>query len=200
MLDSNGKELVLGILNATTDWMTSPVNFETILNFKSDKEQTGVLVFRNENPSGMPEYDRTYMITVEIPKIETMKVNVFFGNLALSASGEQDECKRVYAVSRDINKTEAVAKSAIEELIFGPTDKEKDSGYFSNIPEWSKLNSISINNGIASLDFNSITESGGGSCSMASRVAQIKATLMQFPTIKSVNLSINGRTEDIFQP
>ena len=49
-------------------------------------------------------------------------------------------------------------------------------------------------------DFNNLTESGGGSCSMASRYAQIENTLKQFPTVSSVKLSINGRTGDIFQP
>jgi spore germination protein GerM len=35
---------------------------------------------------------------------------------------------------------------------------------------------------------------------MAMRVAQIRQTLLQFPTVKNITLSIEGQTEPIFQP
>ena len=40
----------------------------------------------------------------------------------------------------------------------------------------------------------------GGSCRVAAISSQIRQTLMQFPTVKSVIISIDGRTEDILQP
>jgi hypothetical protein len=200
LLDNTGKELSLGILTATTEWTVLPTSFETILNFQSDKAQTGTLVFKNENASGLPEKDKTFVLPVKISKNENIAVNVFFGNLALSSSGQIDECKRVYYIRRYIDKTQAVAEATINELLNGPTDQEKAQGYFTSIPANSKLNSISIVDGEARVDFNEIIESGGGSCSMASRVAQIRETLMQFLTITSIKLSINGRTGDIFQP
>jgi spore germination protein GerM len=40
----------------------------------------------------------------------------------------------------------------------------------------------------------------GGSCRVSAIRAQITETLMQFSTVKSVVVSINGRTEDVLQP
>lgn len=200
LLDKNGKLIAQTYLQATTEWTSLPTNFKALLDFQSNEEQGGTLVFHNENASGLPENNSVHSLHVIIPKTETIKINIYFGNRVLSSSSEIDECKRVYPVYRYINKTQAVAKSAVEELLKGLTEQENIQGYFSNIPIGSKLNSISIANGIAKVDFNSLTESGGGSCSMASRVAQINATLKQFSTVNSVTLSIDGRTEDIFQP
>jgi len=140
-----------------------------------------------------------FSFKIEQPN-KTINLKVYFGNMALSATNEQDECKRVYPVVRVVNKTPAVARASINELLKGPTEQEKSQGYFSLIPTDSKLNSISISNGLVLADFDAKTESGGGSCSMAGRVAQINSTLKQFDTVKTINLSINGRTGDIFQP
>ena len=129
------------------------------------------------------------------PELST--INVFFSNDRINPT---TDCKSVVPVAKTILKTTRIASAAIETLLDGPSDQEKSEGYSSGIPSGSMLNSLSINNGVAYADFNSITESGGGSCSMAMRVSQIKQTLLQFPTIKSVVLSVNGQTEPIFQP
>lgn len=201
LLDANGKQLgETAILTATTDWMKPSVSFGANLSFVSDKDQNGTLVFNNENPSGLPDKEKQFAVSVKIKKTSTTSLKVFFGNLALSSSSEQDDCKRVYAVEKIVQKTESVAKNALEELLKGPTDQEKSQGYFSSIPAGSKLNTIKIENGTAFADFNATTESGGGSCSMASRVAQITQTLKQFDSVKNIIISINGRTGDIFQP
>jgi len=120
--------------------------------------------------------------------------------LFFNRTNPKAECTDVVAVERTIPKTETIATVAINTLIQGPTSAEKAAGYSSQIPKNSKLNSLVINNGEALADFNATTQSGGGSCSMAARVAQIRQTLLQFPTVKSAKISIDGKTEDIFQP
>ena len=125
------------------------------------------------------------------------RIKVFFSNERMRPI---DSCREVVAAERTIPKTERVALAAIEELLKGPTEAEKQAGYSSNIPAGSRVNSVVITNGEARVDFNATIESGGGSCSMAFRTEQIRQTLLQFPTVKSVKISINGRTEDIFQP
>jgi len=40
----------------------------------------------------------------------------------------------------------------------------------------------------------------GGSCRVSAIRSQITQNLLQFPTIKNVIISVNGRTEDILQP
>ena len=198
LLDSKGKQLgETAILSAKTEWTKPPVTFETNLNFISTEAQNGTLVFSNENPSGLPDKNKQFAVPVKIGKIsdKNMTIKVYF-----SLANADSDCKTVFSVDRIIAQTSSPAKAAIEELLKGPTLEEKARGSVTSIPANSKLNSISIVNGEARADFNAVTESGGGSCSMASRVAQINKTLMQFSTIKSVKLSINGRTGDIFQP
>ena len=127
---------------------------------------------------------------------ETMTVKIYF----VPKNSEQLSCNDVIAVTRIVPKTVKVGTAALEELLKGPTLKEVGMGYSTSIPLNSKLNSLTIVNGEARVDFNSITESGGGSCSMGIRTTQISQTLLQFPTVKTVKFSIDGRTEDIFQP
>ena len=199
LLDDKGSRIGSAILKATTDWMSPSVGFQTYLQFSSDRDQDGKLIFNNEDPSGLPDKNREYILPVKIKKGsgEIMKVKAFFSN---SVVDPETSCNKVFAVERDVPKTTAVAKAALDELLKGLTDVEKNAGFFTAIPAGSALNSISIVNGEARVDFNETTESGGGSCSMTARTAQISQTLMQFPTITSVKLSINGRTGDIFQP
>lgn len=198
LLDSNGNQLgQTAILVAITDWMQPNVIFEATLNFISPTAQSGTLVFYNENPSGLPDKDKEFVLPIKLKTTSTVKI---YFNKPGHADPEP-VCNAAFAVEREIPNTIAVAKAALEELLKGPTDAEKSEGFFTSIPTGSELNSISIVNGEAWADFNEITELGGGSCSMAGRVAQITQTLKQFPTIISVKLSINGRTGDvIFQP
>src|SRR3989344_2407325 len=49
LLDSEGKQLALGILTATTEWMQLPTNFETSIYFDYPGDGAGQLVFYNEN-------------------------------------------------------------------------------------------------------------------------------------------------------
>jgi hypothetical protein len=199
LINKAGVQVASAPLPAVTDWMKFPTEFKLIFDFSENIGYIpeGMLVFHNENPSGDPAKNKTFSLPIKIKADrDKMAVRSFF------VKNETDNltCNAVFPLSRLVQKTQAVAKAALEELLAGPTDAEKLQGYSTSIPAGSKLNSISIVNGEARADFNEATESGGGSCSMAARVAQIKETLLQFPTVTSVKLSINGRTGDIFQP
>jgi spore germination protein GerM len=127
-----------------------------------------------------------------------MAVKVFFNN---EKSDPEFSCNKVFPVEREIPKTQAVGRTALEELLKGPTDAEKDSKYFTSINPGVKIQSLTIENGIAKVDFDGQLEfQVGGSCRVSAIRAQITETLKQFPTVNSVIISINGRTEDILQP
>lgn len=70
LLDENGKILGTAVLEATTDWMKLPTKFKAILKFSSPKAQGGMLVFKNENPSDMPENNREFGLAVKIGKTD----------------------------------------------------------------------------------------------------------------------------------
>jgi spore germination protein GerM len=134
----------------------------------------------------------------EEPK-ELITVKVFFGNSKLNPGVE--DCRLVYPVERKIPKTQAVAIAALEELLKGPTEAEKQEGYFTSINSGVKIQDLNIEDSVAKVDFDEQLEfQVGGSCKVAAIRYQIYQTLEQFPTVKSVIISINGRTEDILQP
>ncbi|KKT22937.1 MAG: hypothetical protein UW08_C0002G0066 [Parcubacteria group bacterium GW2011_GWB1_43_8b] len=131
------------------------------------------------------------VIPVFIKKSETTIIKVFFGNSKMDP-----------AVERVIYKTQTVARKSLEELIKGPTDKETGESYFTSLnKEGIIIQSLVVEDGIAKADFNSELEKAvGGSCRVAAIRTQITETLKQFQTVKSVVISIDGRTEDILQP
>ncbi|MDP2933621.1 MAG: GerMN domain-containing protein, partial [bacterium] len=126
----------------------------------------------------------------------TTKIKLYF----VDKNKESMTCNEVVAVERTITKTPRIATATLNELLDGPTAAERKKGYATIIPEGSQLNSLAIANGEARADFNAITESGGGSCGMGMRTAQISETLKQFSTVKTVKFSIEGKTDGTFQP
>lgn len=91
-----------------------------------------------------------------------------------------------------IDRTEAVAAAALEELLAGPTDEELEVGLTSEIPEGTRLLGVDVVNGTATVDLSGEFESGGGSLSMQLRVAQVVYTVTAFPTIDRVTFMIDG--------
>jgi spore germination protein GerM len=134
----------------------------------------------------------------ESTKEETIKVKAYFNNSKLDP---EFSCNKVFPVEREIVKTPAVARAALEELFKGLTEAEKEAGFFTSINPGVKIQKLSIENSVASVDFDEQLEfQVGGSCRVSAIRAQITETLKQFSTVNSVIISINGRTEDILQP
>lgn len=103
-------------------------------------------------------------------------------------------------VQRTLPYSEAVAAAAIEALIAGPTDAELTTwpAISSAIPEGTKLLGVTVADGIAKIDLSKEFESGGGTFSVTSRLAQVVYTLDQFPTIDAVEFYIEGEKVDVF--
>ena len=119
---------------------------------------------------------------------------IYFNNMEKS-----EDCSQVYPVQREVFVTQTPAQTAINLLIAGPTAQEKGQGYVSNIAEETALNSINIDDGTATVDFNESLDTSG-SCAVQAVRAQITETLQQFPTVQEVEITINGESEEILQP
>lgn len=87
----------------------------------------------------------------------------------------------------------AVAREAMEALLAGPTDYEKGLGMTSAVPTGTRLLGITIESGTAIVDLSREFESGGGSLSMTTRVAQVVYTLTQFETVDRVTIRLGGQ-------
>ncbi len=187
-------------LTAKGDWMTSsPINFEASLEFQAIGDKNGWLVFANENPSGLPENDREFTLPVRIVgfKGETSTVKLYF----VKNIDSTVDCKPTFFTERIIPKTQAIAMATLEELLKGPNNLERSNGFDTVINSGVKIQSLTIDDkGVAHVDFSQELESTGGSCRVTAIRAEITQTLKQFSTVKSVIISIDGRTEDILQP
>ena len=65
MYDANGTLLGIEPAQAQGEWMTENwVEFETVLEFDDPTTETGTLVLKKDNPSGLPEYDKKLEIPV----------------------------------------------------------------------------------------------------------------------------------------
>jgi len=203
LYDANNNLIGQTVAQAQEDWMTEDfVPFEAELNFNYSASivgTTGNLVLKKDNPSGLPENDDQLSLPIKFTtNQEKTKIKVFFSNDILDP---EISCNKVFSIEREIIKTPAIARAAIEELLAGPTLNEKESGFSTSINSGVEIQSLSIENGIAKIDFNKQLEQGiGGSCRVSAIRAQIIETLKQFLSIKEVIISIDGRSEDILQP
>jgi spore germination protein GerM len=121
------------------------------------------------------------------PPPETITLSVYF------MRGE-----KVGVAHRQVVKQETVGTAAIEELLGGPAPEEEAAGLHSEIPEGTVLNSLNIENGIATVDLSSEFDDGGGSLTMFARLAQVVYTLTQFPTVEGVRFELDGEPVDVF--
>ena len=124
---------------------------------------------------------------------------VYFNDLVKNPN--ETDCSLVYPVARSLSQTQIPERAALEELLKGPTPQEKIAGYYTSINPGVKINSLAIASGIARVDFDATLDRGiGGSCLVASIRAQITETLMQFPEVRSVVISVLGNSKEALQP
>lgn len=204
--DAEHRSLGQHFVTATEDWQSpepaegmseSLVPLTAELEFAKPKTKTGYLVFKNANPSGLPENERTFEMPLTF-EADTIPVKVFFNNSKLDPAFL---CDKVFPTVRTIPWTAGIGHAAITELLKGPTEKEKGMDYFTNISPNVRINSLTVESGVAKIDFSEeLDRNIGGSCRVTAIRAQITETLKQFPTVQQAVISINGRTEDILQP
>jgi len=84
-------------------------------------------------------------------------------------------------------------RSAISQLLKGPTDKEKAQGVYSEIPQNVKLMWIKDDDGKIIINLTRNFEYGGGTKSIQNRIKQLKQTVDNFNTHKSVYLFLDGK-------
>ncbi len=125
---------------------------------------------------------------------EKTTVAVFFNREGV------DECDKVFPTRREIEAAPQIGTAALEELLNGPTQKEQEDGYLTNIPEGVRLSSLTIEDGIATADFSEEMDQVAGSCRVQAIREQITMTLMQFSTVEDVIITVEGRQEEVLQP
>jgi hypothetical protein len=205
LLDTDGNDIPLDppYIQAQGEWMTEDfVPFNSSHTFSLPSGVTsGVLVLQRDNPSGLPENAAEVRIPVRFSESapEMMTVRAYFTNANLDPDPNVD-CSAVFPVTRAIPRTQGTARAALTELLKGPSAAEESQGYATGIPSGVTLQDIRIENGTAYADFSSELNQVGGSCLVTSIRGQIEDTLLQFPTVTDVVISVNGNSEEALQP
>jgi len=119
-------------------------------------------------------------------------VRVYFPNNQLTFGN--DSCTTVYAVERTVSDSTHPEKAALLELLKGPFEAETKDGYITNLNSGITLLSILISDGVATANFDSALQKDvNGTCRVSGGRSQISKTLMQFPGIESVIITVNGK-------
>lgn len=100
---------------------------------------------------------------------------------------------------RRVPQTVGSAAAALEALLAGPSTDEASSipAVSTDIPDGTELNSLDIDDGVATVDLSAQFAAGEGTTGAARRVAQVVFTLTRFDTISSVQFRQNGVAVDV---
>ncbi|MCR4312118.1 MAG: GerMN domain-containing protein [Candidatus Uhrbacteria bacterium] len=196
LTDDDGNVLVEGSAMANAPDTGTFGEFTISTSYDEPATSMGVLeVFQYSAMDGS-EVDKV-TIPVLFADTETMSVNAYFTTAATST-----DCSTVTAVARRIPVTLATARAAVEELLKGPSSNEFNDGYGTSIPLGTTLRSLSIEGGVATVEFNSALDAMvSGSCNVSVIRSQIESTLKQFSSVTSVVILVEGKDADeVLQP
>lgn len=124
-----------------------------------------------------------------VSNVDTNKtVNLYFSDGNLKLLNEKREIQ--------LAQGESVEKRVVEELIKGP----KIQGAKSTVPLQTKVNSVSVRNGIAVVDLSEefITKHQGGSEAENLTIYSVVNTLTDLININKVQFLINGQVRQVF--
>ena len=197
ILDEDGSFLHESSITLQSDFgVYSP--FKITVDYPYAKGRTGAIEVFEYSAKDGSEVDKV-MVPIVFKKFDLAEVKVFFKNK--NNDPNVLNCNKVDSVTRRVLKSQDLPKSAIEELLKGPSHVEYQNTFMTSINEGVKLQKLEIENGVATADFDGrLQEEVGGSCRVGVIRAQITQTLKQFDYVKKVIISVNGRSEDVLQP
>jgi hypothetical protein len=165
--------------------------FTVSVNYPEPKGEKGTVEVFEYSAKDGSEINKVE-IPVAFKKVDSTQIKVFFGNR--KENGDLENCNQIFEAARRIPRTQSVANQSLQELVNGPTLEEGDDGFFSEINRNVKINKIAVEGGVAKVDFSrELTEGISGSCEIETIKAQITSTLKQFPTIKDIKITIDGK-------
>ena len=127
-------------------------------------------------------------------------LKVYFGVLNDYSGCRIDASSVVY---RFVPKTSAIARASMNELLKGPTELEKAKHLWTGINSSVKLNLLSFGGTTAYADFylplnSTFNVSNKGTCGVGMAKKQIENTLKQFPNVKNILITVNGRSMESY--
>jgi spore germination protein GerM len=129
----------------------------------------------------------------------TMAVSVYF---SVEGEGMRDGQKvsgeRLAKSSRVVPKSEDPLTVTIAAWLSGPNATDKAAGMFLAAPSGLAANSVSVKDGVATIDLPKAFEPKGGSAAVMNALGQLIYTATSVPGVKSVRLELDGKTDTDF--
>lgn len=152
-----------------------------------------------QSDSSCLEAKPSVVVEPAVVEPQASAAQIFFGNT--QKDPETLNCNLTYGATRQIVFGSDKYTAVLAALLEGPTAAEKKSGFFTTINPNLKTPQITLTNGVLRVNFAADFEQAvGGSCRVAAIRSQITNTLKQFPEVKEVIISVEGRVEDVLQP
>jgi len=130
------------------------------------------------------------------------KVFAFFGNTRNNPNSQ--DCSLSYPLEREIDKRyDSNMLNSVLALLEPLSNLEKEKGYVSSIPTGTKLEYIKLDDsGVATVNFSGNIGRAAGSCAVTAIKTQIRDTVSQFASVKSIVICINDncKEDEILQP
>jgi hypothetical protein len=92
-----------------------------------------------------------------------------------------------------VQRPGATPLDAMRQLIAGPTAAERRAGFRTYVPGSTRVLSVTVSNGVATVDLNARFGVGSDQASMLARLSQLVRTLTGLQGAKKVQLLMNGR-------
>lgn len=156
-----------------------------------------IIMYEDSAKDGKPIHVVTLPVRFAPTKLASRKI------FLVPPTDEQGtDCSNVVAVERAVPNTALPVEATLLALLREPIALGESTVPTSVIPEGVRLVSLSVANGTAEVVLSNELESyGGGSCRVGAIRAQIERTLMQFSSIRRVEISVPGKTaEETLQP
>ena len=139
------------------------------------------------------------IVPLLFPAVETAEIKVYFGNS--ERDPDAAACDTAYPVARRVPRSDDLPRDALHELLKGPSLAEERQQFFSGIPEGVLVQNIAWAEGVITVDFSAdLMREVGGSCRVMAMRAQIEQTLKQFPSVRSVVITVDGKSEGVLEP
>ncbi|MDD5751822.1 MAG: GerMN domain-containing protein, partial [Candidatus Peribacteraceae bacterium] len=138
-------------------------------------------------------------VPVRFIQADAVEVKIYFGNR--ERDPQAAACDVSYPVARRIPHSDDPVEAALRELLQGPSLSEGRQQFFTSIPDGVRVQDAAWADGVLTVDFSSaLMEERGGSCRVTAIRAQIEQTLKQFPSVRSVRITVNGEEEGVLEP
>ena len=100
---------------------------------------------------------------------------------------------KLFGTQRGVPATASVGRTALDQLLTGPSAAESAAGLRSLIPAGTQLLGLTISSGTATVDLSSSFTSAASPSTMPLRIAQVVYTVAQFPSVTGVQFKVDGQ-------